>query len=1199
MRKLFSVVVLLVLTVSQLMAQLADTAWPLSRHDLQRTGLSTFVGPNAPTIKWVDAYTESSESSCAIGTDGTIYAGCSASYLHAYNPDNGKSKWIKSMSRKIKSGPAIGADGTIYFGCDNFFALNNTGSVKWTFKTGGAINSSPAIGADGTIFVGCDDKNVYAIKADGTQKWKFATNGSVFSSPAISSDGTVIYIGSDDSNVYAINSADGTQKWIYTTGGLVKSTPAVDKNGTIYVGSRDKNLYALNPTDGSKKWSFTAGGELDSSPAIAADGTIYIGCTDKNIYAVNSTDGSKKWTFLTGGSIITNPVIDANGVVYVASENVYAIKSDGTQKWVFTTAARTDASPGIGSDGTLYIGNIAIGTSKATLGITSPNGGEKWLQGTTNQITWTADFTGNVKIELYKGNVLNSTIANNTTNSGSYKWAIPARQIAGNDYKVKISPVVFSTTFAMSAANFTIGSGGANVTPTLTLTGPNGGQQWEQSSTHTINWTSYGAPGDVKIELFKGGVLDSTISAGTPDTKSFSWDIPAGQTIGSDYKIKISSVGNPLISSKSVSNFSIIALPTITVTSPNGGEIWVQGSSQSINWKSTGSISNVKIEFLYNDTPSNVIINNMSNNGSYTWTIPFSQTPGNNYKIRVSSITNASSLDTSNADFSITQYFAAPSLLSPTNNSTRIVAPVTLTWQSVTNAVSYDYELYNVASSTVPIESNNVPDTSAIIQYNLLPGAKYSWQVRAVDANNVKSAFSPRWSFTVLDLPIIGTPILTLPADNASFVNTSPALVWQPAANATVYSVDVATDSAFTKSIVNVTNVTAATYQLSNLSNNTKYYWRVKGGDGTRWGSAATASFTTMVKQRISMPTLISPLNTIKDVPANTTLSWLAVNEAVSYTLQYAPNNSFTNAVVLNSTSLSVDVALLANTRYYWHVKAIDADGKESNWSSTWYFNTLADTVQLDAPTLITPADTAIDVPINTTFSWTPVTNATAYDIEISINAKLVPSAVYSTTATSLAKLLTNNKTYYWRVRGKQNTTTGTWSAVGNFTTVAFVSTAGVDAAIANSKNLNTLTGYGIVNSDGAYQSLTLDQPINRQSEFVVMVKNTGNLPDSFQISTSSIVKTKWKINIFDISGIDRTQKVFKGGWVTYSVKPGDTVKLVVRFSAASGQVIDASNPPTQTILLTALSINDMTIGTVPVASDTVSATAILTRIQK
>ena len=67
----------------------------------------------------------------------------------------------------------------------------------------------------------------------------------------------MVYFGSDDRQVYALNAATGEKIWNYTTGALTESTPAV-VNGILYIGTNNDNLYALNAGTGAKIWSFTA-----------------------------------------------------------------------------------------------------------------------------------------------------------------------------------------------------------------------------------------------------------------------------------------------------------------------------------------------------------------------------------------------------------------------------------------------------------------------------------------------------------------------------------------------------------------------------------------------------------------------------------------------------------------------------------------------------------------------------------------------------------------------------------------------------------------------------------------------------------------------------------------------------------------------------------------------------------------------------
>jgi len=91
-------------------------------------------------------------------------------------------------------------------------------------------------------------------------------------------------------------------------------------------------------------------------------------------------------------------------------------------------------------------------TSEIT--VVSPNGGESWLAGTSNTITWTSNISDNVKIELYKGGNIFYTIANSISNVGNYLWTIPDTLHSGNDFKVKITSVLDSSITDYSDSGF-------------------------------------------------------------------------------------------------------------------------------------------------------------------------------------------------------------------------------------------------------------------------------------------------------------------------------------------------------------------------------------------------------------------------------------------------------------------------------------------------------------------------------------------------------------------------------------------------------------------------------------------------------------------------------------------------------------------------------------------------------------------------
>ncbi|MGA3059986.1 MAG: PQQ-binding-like beta-propeller repeat protein [Candidatus Bathyarchaeia archaeon] len=103
--------------------------------------------------------------------------------------------------------------------------------------------------------------------------WTFAADYSVSSSPAVL--GNVVYIGSDNGNLYALDAATGKYLWSYNTNGqAVVSSPAV-ANGEVYFSADDDNLYALNAATGTKIWTYKIGDSTFSSPAVV-NGLVYV-----------------------------------------------------------------------------------------------------------------------------------------------------------------------------------------------------------------------------------------------------------------------------------------------------------------------------------------------------------------------------------------------------------------------------------------------------------------------------------------------------------------------------------------------------------------------------------------------------------------------------------------------------------------------------------------------------------------------------------------------------------------------------------------------------------------------------------------------------------------------------------------------------------------------------------------------------------
>jgi outer membrane protein assembly factor BamB len=290
---------------------------------------------------------------------------------------------------------------------------SQTVNTQWTVDTGGSVRSSPAV-ANGIVYIGSRDNSVYALDAtDGTTQWTVDTGGSVWSSPAVA-NGTV-YVGSDDHSVYALDATDGTTQWTADTGASVYSSPAV-ANGTAYVGSYDHSVYALDANDGIIQWTADTDSIVESSPVVA-EGTVYVGSNDNSVYAIDASDGTTQWTVDTGGSVHSSPAV-AEGTVYVGSydNSVYALDaSGGTTQWTADTGGSVHSSPAV-AEGTVYFGS----NDNSVYAIDASDG--------TTQ--WTADTGGLVHSSpavaegtVYVGSYDNSVYALDATD-GTAQWTV-------------------------------------------------------------------------------------------------------------------------------------------------------------------------------------------------------------------------------------------------------------------------------------------------------------------------------------------------------------------------------------------------------------------------------------------------------------------------------------------------------------------------------------------------------------------------------------------------------------------------------------------------------------------------------------------------------------------------------------------------------------------------------------------------------
>lgn len=295
--------------------------------------------------------------------------------------------WKIPVCGSIASNSII-SENKIYFGaCDKFiYCLDLNGRLVWKFQTNDSIVCFMNI-YQGILYSGSDDSYIYALeKNTGKLKWKFLTGGHVMSGVTIVDE--KIYFGSDDGHLYCLN-IDGKLEWKFYTTDRVTSSPAVI-NDSVYFGSYDKNFYCLD-LNGKLKWKYYTGSYGAMSPVVVDKdfNTLwqFDNKNNENIHADDisivfvlwndkvvclSGEGKFKWEYITGG-LMLYPVNIYNKKIYFGSWDkfVYCLDKDGHILWKANANSEVNSYVKIADD-CLYFGTMD------SMCVFDLNGKENW-----------------------------------------------------------------------------------------------------------------------------------------------------------------------------------------------------------------------------------------------------------------------------------------------------------------------------------------------------------------------------------------------------------------------------------------------------------------------------------------------------------------------------------------------------------------------------------------------------------------------------------------------------------------------------------------------------------------------------------------------------------------------------------------------------------------------------------------------------
>lgn len=420
----------------------------------------------------------------------------------------------------------------------------------------------------------------------------------------------------------------------------------------------DNKMWVLGGYDGSDRndvWYSTDGvnwAEATGSAGWTARSIHTSVVSDNKMWVLGGYDGSDRndvWYSSDGVNWTQATASAAWSARYAHS----SVASNG-KMWVL--GGRNDAG-GLRND-VWYSTSIAV---------TSPNGGETWPGGSSKTIRWRTAGSGFARYRLLLsrngGSTYPDTVAPNVApTETTYSWLVPALNLSTCRVMVQILDAGGSVIVQdASDANFTIQTA-------ATVVSPNGGETWPGGSNQTIKWHTVGS-GFARYRLLLsrngGSTYPDTVAPNVAPTETtFGWHVPTLNLNTCRVMVQILDAGGGVIS-QDASNANFTIQTATTVVSPNGGEAWAGGSSQTIKWRTIGAgFARYRLLLSTNagsTYPDTVAPNVAPTETTYNWTVSSVNSLTCRVKVQIlDGLETLISEDPSDANFEVDSRLPAP-----------------------------------------------------------------------------------------------------------------------------------------------------------------------------------------------------------------------------------------------------------------------------------------------------------------------------------------------------------------------------------------------------------------------------------------------------------------------------------------------------------------------------------------------------------
>lgn len=366
-------------------------------------------------------------------------------------------------------------------------------------------------------------------------------------------------------------------------------------------------------------------------------------------------------------------------------------------------------------------------------------------------------------------------------------WSIPVQinkttqRVSGYVSSVAISPsdtvhTVWASYYNGSPEvfyNYAIVAGSINdvTAPVVNVTSPIAGSLLTRGEIFNITWSAKDNIGVNSIDIeysTDNGASYSGIVANIANSGYYQWTVP--QENSSVAMIRVTAkdaAGSAGVGLSGVFSIGDKTSPSVMLSIPNGGEQWVNGSQQTIQWSATDNVEITGADIYYSGDDGaswTKIGSDPLNSGSISWTVLANPTSAARIKILAMDAAENIAEDQSDWSFAIEAGNKAPNLPvahTPLNNVSNIPANITLSWQGgdpdTADTVTYDV-YFGITNPPQLVSANQAGMTYSpgILENQKL----YFWQIIAKDDKGNFTA-GPIWSF-ITESIVITTPVISI-----------------------------------------------------------------------------------------------------------------------------------------------------------------------------------------------------------------------------------------------------------------------------------------------------------------------------------------------------------------------------------------------------------------------------------------------------